>query len=273
MRALLTLPLLLAAQSATAHDFQSFASDGCNIAYTDYGTGDPVIFLHGFSADFDRNFTRNADALSKEFRIIGIDERGHGRSDKPHDVEAYGKHFATDVVNLMDRLHIERAQVVGHSMGGVVSMYLAANDPGRFQSAVTIGNGLFHHSELSLISWLMRGLFTWNHVKDWFGADAGNHIPNDEAALVAAVRSLSELTVSEEQAAALKVPVLAMRGGPQDDPHDTVERLVAVNPSVEMIRIEPEDHFSILANEKFQQELRAFLSRPTNRPRASSAYR
>lgn len=255
------LLVALLAQSAVAHDFKSIVSDGANVAYTDYGSGSPVIFLHGFSADFDIDLGAIGDALSKDYRVIGIDQRGHGRSDKPHDVAAYGKHFSADVLNLMDALHIEKANVVGHSMGGIVAMDLAANHPERIQSAVTIGNGLFKHWELTLIDGLMHGMFLWTDVKTFFGVAHVSPLKNDDDALMAAVSSLSELTVSEQQAATLKVPVLAARGGPKDDPHDTVERLVAINPRVEMLRIESEDHMSMVSNDAFRKALRAFLSR------------
>ncbi|HVT35078.1 MAG TPA: alpha/beta hydrolase [Nevskiaceae bacterium] len=262
VRVWVAFALLAAAQLASGHDYQTFDSDGCQIAYTDYGSGEPVIFLHGFSGNFDQYLGPVGDALSQQFRAIGLDQRGHGRSCKPHDADAYGRHFAGDVLNLMDRLHIAKAHVVGHSMGGIVAMYLAANYPARVQSAVTVGNGLFSRRELTLIGWLMRGSFAWRHVKEFFGAADDNRPPgNDDVALILAVRSLRDLAVTNAQAAALKVPVLAVRGGPKDDPNDTVERLSAINPNVEMLRLEPEDHISTLANAKFRQELKSFLER------------
>jgi hypothetical protein len=104
-------------------------------------------------------------------------------------------------------------------------------------------------------------MYAWNHVKAFLGvADATPQPSNDEDALMLAVSSLDELTVTEEQARALKVPVLAVRGGPKDDPNDTVERLVAINPAVKMLRLETEDHISTVSSTPFRQTLAAFLA-------------
>jgi pimeloyl-ACP methyl ester carboxylesterase len=260
LRLCLVLLLLVAAPTATALDYRFFESDGARLAYTDYGAGTPVIFLHGFEGNF-AFLEPTANSLGEGFRVIGLDQRGHGRSDKPHDGDAYGKRMADDVLNLMDRLHLQQAHLVGHSMGGIVAMYLVANHPERFLSTVTIGNGLFSHGELTLIGWLFRGMFAWSDVKQLFAADSQAPSPErDRTALLLVVRNLKDLAITQAQAAAIRVPLLAMRGGPKDDPHDTVERLAAVNPSAKMIRIEAEDHVSILANKQFQGALKEFLA-------------
>ncbi|HSW15129.1 MAG TPA: alpha/beta fold hydrolase [Solimonas sp.] len=253
--------LLIAPLPASAHDYRFFKSDGSSIAYTDYGSGVPVIFLHGLGGTYESHLGRTGDVLSKEFRVLGVDQRGFGRSDKPHDGDAYGEHMANDVLNLMDRLQIRKAHLVGHSMGGIVAMYLVARHPERFHSGVTIGNGLFSRRELTLIGWLIRGISAWERTKAFFGAAGKPQTGSDPVAAVLAARNLKDLAVTEQQAAALKLPLLGMRGGEEDDPNDTVERLVTINPSVEMIRIESEDHISLLTREAFTQGLREFLLR------------
>ena len=262
----LSLILLAAVPTAGAYDYRYFTSDGVNLAYADLGFGTPVILLHGFESDFEEGFKPAAELLSHHFRVIGLDLRGHGRSGKPHDEAVYGKHLATDVLNLMDGLHIQRAHVVGHSMGGIVALYLVANHPERFSSGVTIGNGLFKQ-ELTAIGWLFRGMFAWSDFKQYVGLSASQP-GRDGEALLDVAKSLNELTVSEQQAAAIRVPLMAIRGGPKDDPHDTVERLVKVNPSVKMLRIEAEDHASILSSAAFLQGLNTFLQQ---QPAAESA--
>jgi pimeloyl-ACP methyl ester carboxylesterase len=250
---------LLAAMPAIAHDYVRFESDGARIAYTDYGSGAPVIFLHALNGDFQNSLQLAGDRIAKDFRVIGVDQRGFGRSDRPHDADAYGQHMARDVLNLMDHLQIHQAHLVGHSMGGVVVMYLIATHPERFHSAVTIGNGLFTQRELQLIGWLIKGADAWARVKMFFGAADALPAGSDRVASVLAARNLQDLAITETQAAAIKLPLLAMRGGENDDPRNTVERLAAVNPAVKMIRIESEDHVSMLSNEKLLQELPAFL--------------
>ncbi|MDP9140559.1 MAG: alpha/beta fold hydrolase [Pseudomonadota bacterium] len=254
--------LLFSAQGASARDYAVYESEGAELAYTDNGSGDTVIILHGFDGAFEPALTPLAERLSPSFRVIGIDQRGHGRSDKPHGEDAYGKHLATDVLKLMDHLGIPTAHLIGHSMGGIVALNLAANYPERFHSAVTIGNGLFTRAELKLIGWLIKGKFAWARVKAFVGINGESPRPeHDSVALLLLVGSLHELTVSEEQAAAIKVPLMGMRGGPDDDPSDTVEQLAQVNPAVEMIRIESEDHLSTLKCETCLTALEVFLIR------------
>lgn len=251
--------LLLAALPARAYDYRSFQSDGLRIAYVDYGSGAPVILLHGLNGSYEHGIANLGDPLSQQFRVIGIDQRGFGRSGKPHEGAAYGKHLATDVLNLMDHLKIRKAQVVGHSMGGIVAVYLAAHHPQCFDSAVTIGNGLFTQGQLSLIGWLLKGMSAWESVKIFFGGTAFRLPGHDAEASVAAARNLRDLSVTDAQAAAIRIPVLAARGGEEDDPRNTAEHLLAVNPSVKLLRLEAENHMTILRSTVFQRELRQFL--------------
>ncbi|HEX72751.1 MAG TPA: alpha/beta fold hydrolase, partial [Candidatus Hydrogenedentes bacterium] len=87
-----------------------FDSNGVRIHYTVEGAGDPVILVHGFAANADLNWRLPGvtKALAKEFRVIALDNRGHGLSDKPHDPQQYGAEMIEDVVRLMDHLGIEK---------------------------------------------------------------------------------------------------------------------------------------------------------------------
>jgi pimeloyl-ACP methyl ester carboxylesterase len=110
--------------------FSSF--DGVDIHYEVEGDGPPVVCLHGVIANFDLNW--RSPGISKAlvdagFRVVGPDARGHGRSDKPHESAAYNDDaMAKDVAALFDHLGLEKADVVGYSMGGAVSMRFAALD-------------------------------------------------------------------------------------------------------------------------------------------------
>jgi hypothetical protein len=99
----------------------------------------------------------------------------------------------------------------------------------------------------------------WSNVKAFFGFDDAPPTDKRSAVSVLVAQSLKELAVTEDEAIAIKLSLLAMRAGNQDDPNDTVERLAKINPSVKMIHIETEDHGSMLTNEQFRQDLKAFL--------------
>jgi pimeloyl-ACP methyl ester carboxylesterase len=124
------------------------ASDGVKIHYLEAGKADaagaPVILIHGFSGTAQGNWFANgvADALAARHRVIAIDCRGHGKSDKPYDSQKYGPHMAQDVIELMDHLKIRKAHVHGYSMGGMLTAQLLARHPERFVTASFGGSGV-----------------------------------------------------------------------------------------------------------------------------------
>ncbi len=123
-----------------------FESEGLRIAYDDVGDGDPIILLHGFAADRLTNWKATGwYRLLRDagFRVIAPDARGHGRSDKPSDPEAYRPEgIAGDTLRLMDHLGIEKADLFGYSMGGRNAGWLLAKHGRRFRSVVIGGTGL-----------------------------------------------------------------------------------------------------------------------------------
>lgn len=103
------LSLLLLGASALAQ--QSFDSDGVKISYTERGAGPPVVLIHGWAVDSGM-WGKVTAALAPDFRVIAIDCRGHGRSDKPHEPAAYGPKMAGDIVRQLDHLRIPQAHLV-----------------------------------------------------------------------------------------------------------------------------------------------------------------
>ena len=106
-------------QAQTPED-KFFDSKGVKIRYVDVGRGEPVVLIHGFSSSLDANWgaPRIIDTLAKDFRVIALDCRGHGKSDKPHDGSKYGNEMIEDVARLMDHLNIPKAHIVGYSRAG-----------------------------------------------------------------------------------------------------------------------------------------------------------
>lgn len=121
-----------------------FDSNGVKIHYEDQGKGDPVILVHGFASKAQHNWELTGwyKTLTPHYRVIAIDCRGHGQSDKPHDRAAYsGSAMEDDVIRLLDHLGIRRALLMGYSMGGRISMGLLANHPDRLRAVVLGGVG------------------------------------------------------------------------------------------------------------------------------------
>jgi len=110
--------------------FTSF--DGTSLAYEDTGSGPAVLLLHGFGASAQTNWIGSGvqgAILHAGFRAIAPDARGHGRSDKPHDVESYsGDTLSRDVSSLLDELQLSRVAVVAYSMGALTTLAATRRD-------------------------------------------------------------------------------------------------------------------------------------------------
>src|SRR5262245_7068752 len=92
---------------------------GIKVHYIDRGKGEPIVLLHGGTSSLESWITSGVVAnLQKDFRVIAFDARGAGRSSKPRDPKQYGRQQALDVPRLLDHLKIDRAHIVGFSLGG-----------------------------------------------------------------------------------------------------------------------------------------------------------
>ena len=116
--------------------------DGIKIHYLIQGQGTPVILIHGYTGSAYGNWFRNgvAQALVKNHKVVAIDCRNHGLSDKPDGPTGRGK--ADDVIEMMDHLKIQKAHFHGYSMGGAIVGRLLALIPDRMITASFGGSGL-----------------------------------------------------------------------------------------------------------------------------------
>jgi pimeloyl-ACP methyl ester carboxylesterase len=137
--ALMALPVLRAEEPK--NDYFT-TSDGVKIHYITMGDhGSWVVLIHGFSDSAQRMFftTGIAPALAKNHRVVAIDNRNHGLSDKPNP---NGSGRAEDTIELMDHLQIAKAHIHGYSMGGGFTGALLATHPERFITAIFGGSGI-----------------------------------------------------------------------------------------------------------------------------------
>jgi pimeloyl-ACP methyl ester carboxylesterase len=127
--------------------------NGIRLHYLDYQGEEPaLVLLPGLTANAHSFDGLVKAGLNRKYRVLALDLRGRGLSDKPESGYAVGDH-AEDVVTLLDALGIERAVICGHSYGGVVTMYLAARHPGRVEKVVLIDSaaGLINAETRALI--------------------------------------------------------------------------------------------------------------------------
>ena len=120
-------------------------NDGLRIHYEVAGSGEPLVLYHGLTGSGERwRDTGYVAGLADAYRLILIDARGHGGSDKPHDQAAYGRRRqAADVVAVLNDLEIEAARFWGHSMGGDVALTLGRHHPDRVSALVVTGYSPF----------------------------------------------------------------------------------------------------------------------------------
>src|SRR5262249_19821701 len=121
-----------------------FYSEGVRIHYIDEGRDAPVMLVHGFGSSAEEHWVRTGtfERLTRRWRVIAYDARGHGRSDKPHDPAKYGlANMRADAVRLMDHLKIPRARMAGYSMGGRITLEGRMRHPQRLSAIVLGGYG------------------------------------------------------------------------------------------------------------------------------------
>jgi len=114
--------------------------DGTMLHYEEVGTGSPILFLHEFAGDH-ASWEPQMRHFARRHRCIAYSARGYSPSDIP-DAGVYGfEHFRDDAPALLDHLRIEKAHLVGLSMGGYTALHVGLNHPGRVQSLTLAGTG------------------------------------------------------------------------------------------------------------------------------------
>ena len=110
---------------------------GMNVTYVDHGQGFPVVFLHGLGADHHQ-WNENMPAVQDRFRVLAIDFPGHGKSDRVHGYEYGIPKFCSALIALFDARGIDKAVLVGNSMGGQVAIYTALHHPDRVARLILV---------------------------------------------------------------------------------------------------------------------------------------
>ena len=183
----------------------TFDSAGVRIAYIDVpavgGSGDPVLLIHGFASNHAVNWVNTLwvrTLAQAGYRVVALDNRGHGESEKLYDPALYGSEdMAGDALRLLDHLGIDRADVMGYSMGARITAFLALDHGHRLRSALLGGLGMH----------LVEGRGLPQGIAEALEAPAGTPARNPTAA---AFRSFAELTRSD-----LRALAACMRGSRQ----------------------------------------------------------
>ena len=116
--------------------------NGINLYYEIYGTGNPLIFLHGNGGSI-RGASARIEYFKKYYKVIAIDSRGHGKSIDTTTKQLTYVQMANDIKVLLDSLNIDSAFVQGQSDGGILGLLLAINFPDKISKLATYGANMF----------------------------------------------------------------------------------------------------------------------------------
>jgi pimeloyl-ACP methyl ester carboxylesterase len=248
----------------------SFDSDGVGIAYSDEGEGEPILLIHGFASNVAANWRDvgwiGALAASGR-RVIALDNRGHGESEKLYDPSGYGApSMAEDARRLLDHLGIARADVMGYSMGARIATFLLLRHQQRVRSAILAGVGIN----------LVRGMVGSGPIAKALEAPRIEDVSNDTArsfrafaektgsdlkALAACMRGPRE-KITPEDLARIRIPVLVATGS-EDVIAGSGRELTSLIPGAQLLEITGRDHMKAVGDARFRQGVLDFL---TERP-------
>ena len=214
-------------------------------------------------------------ALKRDFKIIALDCRGHGGSGKPHDPKKYGVEMANDVGRLLDHLKIDKAHVVGWSMGSHIALSFAVHHPQRVRTVTLGGSSGINRDRKDLmlavadslekgngIGLVILDLTPKNQPKPTPEAlkriNDAFHTVNDAKALAAVCRGAARDMLSDKQVEGVRVPTLAIIGA--DDPLRVgVDQLKKLLPRTKVVVIDKADHWTAITRPELVSGLKQFF--------------
>lgn len=248
------------------NEVRYFEHDGLKLAFRDEGQGEPILLIHGFASSGMFNWLNPGwfkTLLEAGYRVIAIDNRGHGRSDKPHDRERYyPSMMAADAVALLDHLNISKAHIMGYSMGARISAFIALNDPQRVQSLVFGGLGIG----------MVTGAGDWDPIHDALLAEDVDSISNarglmfrkfadqtksDRVALAACVITSKELITAQSMAQITQPVLVAV--GTKDDIAGDAQQLADLMLDARAFEIAGRDHMLAVGDKTYKAAVLEFV--------------
>jgi pimeloyl-ACP methyl ester carboxylesterase len=246
-----------------------FNSDGVVIAYEEEGEGQPVLLIHGFASNARVNWRDTgwyATLTGAGRRVIAIDNRGHGESEKLYEPALYSAAImAEDARRLLDHLAIERADVMGYSMGARITALLAIAYPRRVTRAILAGlagnmlGGFGHRDAIaaaleapSLADITDRGVRSFRAFAE--------QTKSDLRALAACMRSRGP-RIDRDLLATVSCPVLVV-AGEKDDLAGPVAPLVEAIPGARGLTLAGRNHMNAVGDKAYKEAVIEFLTAP-----------
>ena len=244
----------------------TFQSDGLTLAYDVFGQGKPVLCIHGFASSGKVNWidTGWVETLTDAgYQAIVLDNRGHGLSDKPHDPDAYyPSDMARDAVALLDHLGIERAAVMGYSMGARIAAFMAFEHEERVACVIFGGMGMNLINGLSDGNDIIAGLRApslgeLTHPTARQFRIFADHTKSDREALAACMET-SRQPMARANVRRINVPLL-VAVGEADEMAGSPEPLAELIPGAIAYVIPKRDHMRATGDKAFKAAALDFL--------------
>jgi pimeloyl-ACP methyl ester carboxylesterase len=250
-----------AAALPDTHEQGYVENEGARIWYAAYGSGAPVILLHGGLGNSGNWGYQVPALLENGYRAILIDSRGHGRSTRdkqPYSYELMG----SDVLAVMDVLHLERPALVGWSDGACTALVLASKRPGRVAGVFFFGCNMDPSGtkEIEFTPILKRCI--GRHVKDY---ETLSPTPDqfDELSDAVGLMQRTQPNYSREDLAKISVPVAIVQSEHDEFiKREHAEYLARSIPDAEFILLPDVRHFAPLQRpEEFNNAMLGFLNK------------
>ena len=275
--AVLLLPTITTAQDRKAESPPSnFATlDGAKIHYVNYGEGsDALVLIHGWTQSIDA-WRDQIPELAKRNRVIAIDLPGHGKSDKP-EVKYSMDYFARAVEAVMRDAKVNRAVLVGHSMGTPVARQFYRKYPDKTIAIVIVDGALKPFGDAAMMNGLIEGLRGPNYkqtITQMFSGLSGPSLAPEikdriaaatmstpQPVLVSAMEGMADPTIWGDDK--INVPVLALMAKNPFYPPDMEAASRALVPNIEYHTWEGVGHFLMMEKPKeFNAAVIAFLDK------------
>jgi pimeloyl-ACP methyl ester carboxylesterase len=244
----------------------SFKNGAVEIAYLDEGQGDPIVLIHGFASNREVNWVYPgwvSTLTGAGRRVIALDNRGHGKSTKLYEPADYhtGK-MAEDARALLDHLKVERADVLGYSMGARITAFLAAAHPDRVRSVVLGGLGYKLIDGVGLPESIAEALEApsladvTDPMARTFRAFA-DQTKSDRRALAACIRGSRQVMTLDEVSKIAAPTLVAV--GTKDDVAGPAAKLAAVMRNARALDIPGRDHMLAVGDKTFKTAVLQFL--------------
>lgn len=213
--------------------------NGIEMYYETYGSGQPLVLMHGGGSSIQVSFGRGISELAKHYQVIAFDEQNHGRT-KAYDRELTFTNTADDIAEALKKMQIEKAYFLGFSNGATTGMQLAIRHPEIVQKMV-LGSGLYQRSGAPKEFWAAMNGATIDHMpqelKDAYVKTAPE--PKDLQKMFAGdSKRMQKFTdISEKEIRKVQIPVLIMQN---DQDVATLEH------AVKTVRLLPKGRLAIL---------------------------